>query len=104
MLNEILDTIKELRSIENSKSLELSVHRSLQWIKSYIGYEVPKELMGLVVEMALLIFDQKGYVEQIEGVKSIKEGEVSVSFSENTFNSCMAEIQQELNLYRCTSW
>lgn len=104
MQNKILDSILEVREIETSKALEMSVARSLQIVKSYIGYDVPKDLMTIATDLALLIFDKKGYVYQIDGVKSIKEGEVSVTFLEDAFQTEMADIHKELNLFRCAIW
>lgn len=104
MVEQILNTIYEMRGIESSSSLVLAVKRSLQIIKSYIGYDVPVDLLGVATEMALLIFDQKGYVHELDGVKSIKEGEVTISFLEDSFKSSMEEFYNELNLFRRASW
>lgn len=101
---EILKNILELREIETSKALEMSIERALQMIKSYIGYDAPKEVFYIAIDLALLIFDNNGYTSTFDGVKSIKEGEVSVTYSGDYFNSEMKHIFKELDIFRCASW
>ena len=75
-------------------------------IKAYCNIaEVPEELLGVSVSLAEMVLDNAGGSAK---AKSIREGDVSVTFAEGVSNGDTQEMlrcfQVELDRYRRMDW
>lgn len=87
--------------------------RSIEMVKGYCNIEeVPKELKNVCVEIAMLLYDNENYGEEEKSVrlKSITEGNVSVSYQSETSswreekNVLLKPFLEELDKFRKMKW
>lgn len=102
MRERILTRLKELRGDADS-GMEFAAGRSVEMICAYCGCEeMPEEMEGIGVALAELLLDSGGRA------KSIKEGDISVTFREDGMGMENGELPQcfrtELDRYRRLSW
>lgn len=96
---------------EGGESLDFFAERSLEMVRAYTGLEeVPKVLENVCVEMTVWLFDRTvGENGGMTGLKSIQEGNVSMSFSEDKKmnlleNEMLDCFSTELNRVRKVAW
>lgn len=87
--------------------------RSIEMVKGYCNIEeVPKELKNVCVEIAMLLYDNENYGEEEKStrLKSITEGNVSVSYQNETSswreqkNILLKPFLEELDKFRKMKW
>jgi len=112
----ILDGMKELRSVTGeNRALEFAARRSVEMVKGYCNIqEISKELVGVCISIGLWLYDNDMYkTTKSPGngpVKSIREGQVSVTFQEEKKLQGMDEskilvaFSTELNRFRKMGW
>ena len=105
MKEKILTKLMELRS-DDLAAMEFAAGRSVEMIKAYCNIaEVPEELLGVSVSLAEMVLDDAGGSAK---AKSIREGDVSVTFAEGVSNGDTQEMlrcfQMELDRYRRMDW
>lgn len=112
----VLSEMKELRAITSEdKALEFAARRSTEMVKGYCKIkEIPQELLGVCICIGLRLYDGEGYGKTENGssgaVKSIREGQVSVSFQdeknlqETDKNKILESFSTELTHFRKMSW
>ena len=105
MKEKILTKLMELRS-DDLAAMEFAAGRSVEMIKAYCNIaEVPEELLGVSISLAEMVLDNAGGGAK---TKSIREGDVSVTFAEGVSNGDTQEMlscfQMELDRYRRMDW
>lgn len=108
---------QEIEKIENSEEIDEALlfasERSIDMVKGYCCVkEVPKELKNVCVEIGILLYDNEGYEqkEQNRVLKSIQEGNVSVTYQSEGSNwkeyrkTLLDMFQEELNQFRRMRW
>ena len=105
MKEKILTKLMERRS-DDLAAMEFAAGRSVEMIKAYCNIaEVPEELLGVSVSLAKMVLDNAGGGAK---AKSIREGDVSVTFAEGVSNGDTQEMlrcfQMELDRYRRMDW
>lgn len=112
----ILDGMKELRAMTGDNgALEFAARRSVEMVKGYCNIqEIPKELGGVCISIGLWLYDNDVYktTESLGNgpVKSIREGQVSVTFQEEKKlqgmdeNKILVAFSTELNRFRKMGW
>ena len=105
MKEKILTKLMELRS-DDLAAMEFAAGRSVEMIKAYCNIaEVPEELLGVSVSLAEMVLDNAGGGAK---AKSIREGDVSVTFAEDVSDGDMQKMlrcfQVELDRYRRMDW
>ena len=115
MTERILTWLQETRGAageERLPSMRFAAERSVAMMKAYCGIEtLPEELLGVGVSLAGWLLDSgMGVVEGSGGAKSIKEGDVTVTFAENGFGvqateqEMLAYFAVELDRFRRMDW
>ncbi len=115
MKEKILAKLQELRSIDTEESLaaaEYAAGRSVDLMKAFCNIEeVPEELMGVGVSLAGWMLDcGMGATESGGNAKSIREGDISVSFAADgvgtnvTESEMLAHFMVELERFRRMDW
>ncbi len=124
MVEEIYQIVKELRKQTESPDIEENLseknfdletepilffvcERSLEMVKNYCYIEqVPKELKNVCVEIALLLYDNGGYQSKNTTLKSIKEGNVSVTYQSeaSAWKENKKTLLEELDKFRKLKW
>ena len=105
MKEKILTKLMELRS-DDLAAMEFAAGRSVEMIKAYCNIaEVPEELLGVSVSLAEMVLDDAGGSAK---TKSIREGDVSVTFAEGSSDGdtqkMLRYFQVELDRYRRMDW
>ena len=105
MKEKILTKLMELRN-DDLAAMEFAAGRSVEMIKAYCNIaEVPEELLGVSVSLAEMVLDNAGGGAK---AKSIREGDVSVTFAEGVSEGDMQKMlrcfQVELDRYRRMDW
>ena len=105
MKEKILTKLMELRS-DDLAAMEFAAGRSVEMIKAYCNIaEVPEELLGVSVSLAEMVLDNAGGGAK---AKSIREGDVSVTFAEGVSDGDTQKMlrcfQVELDRYRQMDW
>ena len=105
MKEKILTKLMELRS-DDLAAMEFAAGRSVEMIKAYCNIaEVPEELLGVSVSLAEMVLNNTGGNAK---AKSIREGDVSVTFAEGVSDGDTQEMlrcfQVELDRYRRMDW
>jgi len=108
MKEKILLKLQELRESERDSlaAMEFAAERSLEMIRAYCSIkEVPEALLGVAVTMAGKMLDS-GTAEASRQAKSIREGDVSVTFAEGTDSEAelLGCFRAELDRYRRMDW
>ena len=111
MKEKILVKLQELRTEEKDSlaAMEFAAGRSVEMMKAYCNIaEIPEELMGVGVALAGKLLDGGGTATPSAKAKSIKEGDVSVTFAEEAEGTKEREMlrgfQVELDRFRKVSW
>ena len=109
MKEKILAKLQELRAEENDSlaAMDFAAERSVELMKAYCNCkELPEELLGVGVSLAGMLLDGGSVASR--KAKSIREGDVSVTFAESADGTDMAELlgcfQTELDRYRRMDW
>lgn len=102
MQERILARLKEMRD-DAAADMEFAARRSAEMMCAYCGREeLPEEMEGIGTTLAELLLDSGGRA------KSIKEGDISVTFREDGMGMENGELplclRRELDRYRRLSW
>ena len=108
MKEKILAKLQELREEDDSlAAMDFAAERSVELMTAYCNCrELPEELLGVGVSLAGVILNNGSMVSG--QAKSIREGDVSVTFMENTAGADTSKLlgcfQTELDRYRRMDW
>ena len=107
MQEKILAKLQELRESEKDSltAMEYAAGRSAEMMQAYCNLkELPEELLGVGVTLAGMVLDNGGTAK----AKSIKEGDVSVTFAAGVSGENEQEMlgcfKTELDRYRKMDW
>lgn len=110
MKEKILLKMQELRENEDDSlaALEFAAERSMEMMQAYCNRkELPEELLNVGVSLAGMLMDNGGFLTS-QKAKSIREGDVSVTFSEGADSGDPTELlgcfRTELDRYRRMDW
>lgn len=108
MKEEILARLQELRK-DDFSVMEFAAERSVEMMKAYCNLtELPEEVLGIGVSLAGMILDSGMAAVPSTKAKSIKEGDISVTFAEGMGGKNETEmlgwLKEELNRYRRVNW
>ena len=108
MKEKILAKLQELRN-DDLAAMEFAAGRSVEMMKAYCNItELPEELMGVGVSLAGMILDSGAAATPSARAKSIREGDVSVTFatgiSGEDEQEMLACFRTELDRYRRMDW
>ena len=83
MKEKILEKLQELREEDDSlAAMDFAAERSVELMKAYCNCkELPEELLGVGVSLAGMILNSGSMASR--QAKSIREGDVSVTFAES---------------------
>lgn len=110
---EVDETEKKEEFDEKDEKLLFVSERSIEMVKAYCCIEeVPRELKNVCVEIAIMLLDNGSYAQKGENtaIKSIQEGNVSVTYQSETSNwkeykkVLLEPFQEELNQFRKMRW
>ena len=112
MKEKILTKLQELRKDEDDlAAMEYAAERSVDLMKAFCHVsEVPEELLGVGVSLAGWMLDAGIWAASSSNAKSIREGDVSVSFAEEAFGRNVSEQEMleyfsvELERFRRMDW
>ena len=111
MKEKILAKLMELRRDEKNSlaAMEFAAERSEAMIKAYSNIrEIPEELLGVGVTLAGMVLDSGAAATPSTKAKSIREGDVSVTFAEGIFDEDEQELlrcfRTELDRHRRMDW
>ena len=110
MKEKILAKLQELRGNESDSlaAMEFAAGRSVEMMEAYCNIaEIPEKLFGVGVSLAGMVLDS-GAGQPSTKAKSIKEGDVSVTFAEGgksgTEEEMLTNFRAELDRYRRMDW
>ena len=108
MKEKILTNLMELRE-DDLAAMEFAAGRSVEMMKAYCNIvEVPEELTGVGVALAGMLLDRGAAATPSRKVKSMKEGDVSITFAEGMNRADGQEMldcfKVELDQYRKMDW
>ena len=108
MKEKILTNLMELRE-DDLAAMEFAAGRSVEMMKAYCNIvEVPEELTGVGVALAGMLLDRGAAATPSRTVKSMKEGDVSITFAEGMNGADGQEMldcfKVELDQYRKMDW
>ena len=110
MKEKILLKLQELREEENDSlaAMDFAAERSVELMKAYCNCrELPEELLGVGVSLAGMLLDG-GMTGSLWQAKSIREGDVSVTFAEGVNIADEGELlgcfRMELDRFRKIDW
>ena len=108
MKEKILAKLVELRN-DDLAAMEFAAGRSVEMMQAYCSIEeVPEELLGVGVSLAGMILDSGAAATPSSKAKSIKEGDISVTFAEGISyeneQEMLACFRVELDRYRRMDW
>ena len=110
MKKKILAKLQELRADEeNLAAMEFAAGRSAEMMQAYCNIdELPEELLGVGVALAGMLMDSSAAATPSQKAKSIKEGDVSVTFAEGVSGESGQEMlacfKVELDRFRRMDW
>ena len=113
MKEKILLKLQELREEENDSlaAMDFAAERSMELMKAYCNCkELPEELLGVGVSLAGWMLDAGIGAVSGNNAKSIREGDISVSFAEEVFGRNVSEQEMleyfsvELERFRRMDW
>lgn len=119
--NEINDSVAEEETESSDASEEqetekdtvllFACERSIEMVKNYCYIEqLPIELKNVCVEIALLLYDNGGYQSKNTTLKSIKEGNVAITYQRESSawkenkKMLLKEFSEELDKFRKLKW
>ncbi len=92
-------------------ALLFACERSIEMVKNYCYIEqIPTELKNVCVEIALLLYDNGGYQSKNTTLKSIKEGNVALTYQSESSawkenkKTLLKEFSEELDRFRKLKW
>ena len=108
MKEKILTKLVELRN-DDLAAMEFAAGRSVEMMQAYCNIEeLPEELVGVGVTLAGMVLDSGAAAMPSSKAKSIREGDVSVTFAEGVSGENEQEMlscfQVELDRYRKMDW
>ena len=108
MKEKILAKLVELRN-DDLAAMEFAAGRSVEMMKAYCNIaEVPEELLGAGVALARMILDSGAVTATSAKAKSIREGDISVTFAAGISGEDEAEMlgcfKVELDRFRKVGW
>ena len=108
MKEKILAKLMELRN-DDLAAMEFATGRSEEMMKAYCNIaELPEELFGVGVTLAGMVLDSGAAATPSARAKSIREGDVSVTFatgiSGEDEQEMLACFRTELDRYRRMDW
>lgn len=100
MKERIPEKLRKLGREEKDSLLDFAAERSVSMMQAYCNREdLPEELWSVGVALAERLLDAA------EDVKSIKEGDVSVTFVESRAETeLLADFRTELDRFRRADW
>lgn len=109
MQEKILAKLQELRDEDDLAAMEFAAGRSEEMMKAYCNIDMlPEALLGTGVALAGMLLDSGAAATPSQKAKSIKEGDVSITFQED---DCGAEEEKllacfkvELDRWRRMDW
>lgn len=109
MEEKILTRLTELRAEEGDSPAALcfAAERSVELMKAYCNLEtLPEELLGAGVTLAGWLLESGAAATPSHQAKSIREGDVSISFRENGAETgkMPAHLRTELDRFRRLGW
>lgn len=109
MQEKILEKLQELRAEEDLAAMEFAAGRSEAMMKAYCNIdELPQELLGTGVALAGMLLDSGGTATPSQKAKSIKEGDISITFQEDEYGAeeekLLACFKVELDRWRRMDW
>ena len=109
MKEKILVKLQDLRAEENDSlaAMEFAAERSVEMMQAYCNCrELPEELLGVGISLAGLLLNNGSMASG--QAKSIREGDVSVTFAEGADGTDTTELlgrfRVELERYRRMDW
>ena len=108
MKEKILTNLMELRE-DDLAAMEFAAGRSVEMMRAYCNIvEIPEELTGVGVALAGMLLDSGAAATPSRKVKSMKEGDVSITFAEGMNGADGQEMldcfKVELDQYRKMDW
>ena len=108
MKDKILAKLVELRN-DDLAAMEFAAGRSVEMMQAYCNIEeLPEELVGVGVTLAGMVLDSGAAAMPSSKAKSIREGDVSVTFAEGVSGEneqeMLACFKVELDRYRRMDW
>lgn len=109
MQEKILAKLQELRAEDDLAAMEFAAGRSEEMMKAYCNMdELPEELLGAGVALAGMLLDSGAAATFSQKAKSIKEGDVSITFQEDGYGAeeekLLACFKVELDRWRRMDW
>lgn len=110
MKEKILAKLQELRKDETDlAAMEFAAGRSVEMMQAYCSIdELPEELLGVGVALAGMLMDSGAAATPSSKAKSIKEGDVSVTFAEGVDGTdelaMLGCFKVELDRFRRMDW
>lgn len=111
MQEKILAKLMELRGNEKDSfaAMEFATLRSEEMMKAYCNIpELPEELIGVGAALAGMVLDSGAAATPSTKAKSIREGDISVTFAEEVNGADEQEMlgcfKVELDRYRRMDW
>lgn len=104
MQERILAELRRLGREEADSLLAFAAERSVSMMQAYCGRkELSEGLLGVGVALAGRLLDSGAM--DCQGMKSVKEGDVSVTFAAHrTEAEILTDFQTELNRFRKMDW
>lgn len=108
MKEKILAKLRELRN-DAPAAMDFAAGRSVEMMQAYCNRrELPEKLEGVGVALAGMLLDSGAAAMPSEKAKSIKEGDISVTFAESEAGmdaqKMLACFRVELDRYRRMDW
>ncbi|WP_458406715.1 hypothetical protein [Anaerotignum sp.] len=108
MKEKILAKLQELRN-DDLAAMEFAAGRSVEMMKAYCNIDsLPEKLLGVGVSLAGMVLDSGAAATPSSKAKSIREGEVSITFAEGMNGADEQEMlgcfKVELDRYRRMDW
>lgn len=109
MQEKILAKLRELRAEDDLAAMEFAAGRSEAMMKAYCSMDtLPEELLGTGVALAGLLLDSGLSAMPSRKAKSIKEGDVSITFQEDGHGAeeekLLACFKVELDRWKRMNW
>ncbi len=104
MKEKILTRLEALFDREADEKMEFAAERSVEMMEAYCGRkDLPEELAGVGVSLAAKLLERGVGASE---AKSIKEGDVSVTFAEGVSeeSEMLEGFKAELDRYRQMGW
>ena len=100
MRERVWEGLKKLRAgAAEDAALAFAAQRSVDMVLGYCGgTEVPEALESVCIALALALYDSA------EGLKAVKEGNVTVEFSEKKEKDLLLVYREELDRFRKAGW